>query len=78
MKSLLTGVAGQDSPPRADLLLGKRCEVLGLVRQASAYNRRGLDEVRSDSQLGETRLSRQPADPGRGAAQPGTKPALPR
>jgi GDPmannose 4,6-dehydratase len=51
-KALITGITGQDGSYLAELLLDKGYEVHGIVRRASTFNRRRIDHLRTDPELG--------------------------
>ena len=46
--ALVTGITGQDGSYLARFLLGKGCEVHGLIRRASSFNTSRLDDIYSD------------------------------
>jgi GDPmannose 4,6-dehydratase len=66
-KALITSITGQDDLYLAELLLGKGCEVHGILRRASTFNRGRLDSIYSDPQLRETRLFLHYGDVGDGS-----------
>src|ERR1700758_1782122 len=47
-KALITGITGQDGSYLAELLLGKRYEVHGLIRRSSSFNTGRIDHVYQD------------------------------
>jgi GDPmannose 4,6-dehydratase len=48
MKSLITGITGQDGSYLAELLLSKGYEVHGLIRRASTFNTRRINHIYRD------------------------------
>jgi GDPmannose 4,6-dehydratase len=56
MKSLITGITGQDGSYLAEFLLEKGYEVHGLMRRASTFNTDRIDHIYQDPHLAERRL----------------------
>src|SRR3954452_8602123 len=54
--ALITGITGQDGSYLAELLLSKGCEVHGIVRRASTFNRERLDDIYEDAHDGQRSL----------------------
>lgn len=55
-RALITGITGQDGSYLAELLLGKRYEVHGLMRRASTFNTGRIDHIYQDPHLPNARL----------------------
>ncbi|MFX0202568.1 MAG: GDP-mannose 4,6-dehydratase, partial [Candidatus Hodarchaeota archaeon] len=56
MKSLITGITGQDGSYLAELLLKKGYEVHGLIRRASTFNTERIEHIYRDPHDPEARL----------------------
>jgi len=50
-KALITGITGQTGSYLADLLLEEGCEVHGLVRRSSSFNRSRTEHLRSNADI---------------------------
>ena len=50
-KVLITGITGQTGSYLADLLLEEGCEVHGLVRRSSSFNRSRIEHLRSNADI---------------------------
>ena len=50
-KALITGITGQTGSYLADLLLEEGCEVHGLVRRSSSFNRSRIEHLRSNADI---------------------------
>ena len=48
---LITGITGQDGSYLADLLLEKGCEVHGIVRRSSSFNRWRIEHLIQDPEI---------------------------
>jgi len=55
-KALITGITGQDGSYLAELLLGKRYEVHGIIRRASTFNTHRVDHLYKDVHEDEVNL----------------------
>ena len=55
-KALITGITGQDGSYLTELLLNKNYIVYGIIRPASALNRKRIDHIYLDSKYREKRL----------------------
>jgi len=55
-RALITGITGQDGSYLAEFLLGKGCEIHGLIRRASTFNTGRVDHIYTDPHIPGTRL----------------------
>ena len=56
MKSLLTGITGQDGSYLAELLLSKGYEVHGIIRRSSTFNTGRIDHIYTDPHISDNKL----------------------